>query len=256
MEDQGECILTFNSYEEYVKSKITPADLFYIEDVRTTGVRDILTGTPKQRSTKLRRLQQHLPKKKKKEESLKKAEETKAEVIQYDINSLTDHTMNFFYALNCHMHFCEANKICSILFIRYVNKNQSEISSYIDVNSEKVRQKINQKRYIYASKDDLAYFNWHNNYTCTNDSQNFHMVVNKQVGLLFKYTRGGQYFLLNPVRRETKIRLSDNISEGGSASGGLCPGEEDKMIRLCDGVQRVELRDANYLQCILYFLRV
>ncbi|KMZ93651.1 hypothetical protein PVMG_05235 [Plasmodium vivax Mauritania I] len=236
MEDQGDCILTFSSYEEYVKSKITPVDLFYIEDEQL--VFDIFSLGLQSRG-----------------ESLKKAEESKADVVLYDINSLTDHTMNFFYAINCHMHFCEANKICSILFIRYVNKNQSEISSYIDVNTERVRQKINKKRYLYASRDDLAYFNWHNNYSCTNDSDNFQMVVNKQVGLLFKYTRGEKYFILNPTRRETKIRLSDNISEG-HASGGLSPGEEEKMISLCDGVERVELRDANYLQCVLYALRV
>ncbi|GAB65889.1 hypothetical protein PCYB_073910 [Plasmodium cynomolgi strain B] len=252
MEEQGDCILTFSSYEEYVKSKITPADLFYIEDEEL--VFDIFSLGLQSRGV-LSCEDFNSTYQKKKKESLKKAEERKADVEQYDINSLTDHTMNFFYAINCHLHFCEENKICSILFIRYVNKNQSEISSYIDVNSEKVRKKINQKKYIYASKNDLAYFNWHNNYSCTNNSENFEMVVNKQVGLLFKYTRGGKYFILNPVRRETKIRLSDNISEG-RASVGLSPGEGEKMISLCDGVERVELRDENYLQCILYALRV
>ncbi|ANQ07368.1 Uncharacterized protein PCOAH_00015870, partial [Plasmodium coatneyi] len=254
MEDQGDCILTFSSYEEYVKSKITPADLFYIEDEQL--VFEIFSlGLQSRGVLSCEDFNSTYQKKKKKKESLKRAEERKADVVQYDINSLTDHTMNFFYAINCHMHFCEANRICSILFIRYVNKNHSEISSYIDVNTEKVRQKIKQKKYIYASKDDLAYFNWHNNYSCTNDSANFQMVVNKQVGLLFKYTRGGKYFTLNPVRRGMKIRLSDNISEG-RISVGLSTGEEEKMISLCDGVERVELRDANYLQCILYVLRV
>ncbi|CAA9987594.1 conserved protein, unknown function [Plasmodium knowlesi strain H] len=254
MEGEGDCILTFSSYEEYVKSKITPADLFYIEDEQL--VFEIFSlGLQSRGVLSCEDFNSTYQKNKKKNESLKRAEERKEDIVQYDINSLTDHTMSFFYAINCHMHFCESNKICSILFIRYVNKNNSEISSYIDINSEKIRQKIKQQKYIYARKDDLAYFNWHNNYSCTNDSENFQIIVNKQVGILFKYKRGGKYFTLNPVRRGMKIRLSDNISEG-RASAGLSLGEEEKMISLCDGVERVELRDENYLQCILYTLRV
>ncbi|GAW80381.1 conserved protein, unknown function [Plasmodium gonderi] len=254
MNDQTDNLLTFSSYEEYIKTKITPTDLYYLEDEQL--VFEIFSlGLKSKGVLSFEDFNSIYHKKKIKEEKERTSEEKEKEnAIIYDMNSLGDNTKDFFYVINCHLHFCKEKKICTILFIRYVNKNKSEISSYIDINNDKVRQKINQKKYIYGSKKDLAYYNWHNNYSCTNNSENFEIVVNKRIGLIFKYTSSGKYFILNSTQK-TKICLNDNVSECRSPLG-MDLRENNKTITLCEQVERLEIRDKNYLQCVLYTLRL
>ncbi|VWU50400.1 conserved protein, unknown function [Hepatocystis sp. ex Piliocolobus tephrosceles] len=251
MEPPNDNILMFNSYEEYIKKQITPTDLFYIEDeelvfeIFSLGLksRGILSFEDF-RSTYKKKKQIEKKQKKNLKEEIK-------EIITYDINLLYDNTQDFFSILSCHLYFCNENKISTILFIRYLNKQKSEISSYIDINTNRVKKKINQKKYFYASKKDLSYYNWYNNYICTNNSENYEIVINKKNGFLFKHIRTNEYFNLHSIKN-IKIKLSNNIDDHNSIN--LNFDKNEPLIKLYTNIKRTEIIDSNYLQCILYTL--
>ncbi|KAI4839546.1 hypothetical protein MKS88_002103 [Plasmodium brasilianum] len=251
MEKQIDNDLIYNSYEEYIRKRITPTDLFYIEDEEL--VFEIFSLGLKSRGVLSLEDFNSTYKKKKRNEKKPVKEENKENIL-YDINLLYSNTKDFFFTMNYHLHFCKENKISTILFIRYVNKQKYEISSYIDINMEKVRDKINRKKYIYASKKDLSYYNWHNNYTCTNSSENYEIVINKKIGLIFKHIHTNKYFILSS-NKELKIKLSDNIYKDHSSKTNIVDGKEE-MIKLCHDIKRMEVNDSNYLQCVLYTLHL
>lgn len=155
--------------------------------------------------------------------------------------------------IDYHLHFCRKKKISTILFIRYLNKQKYEISSYIDINNTKIQEKINKKKYIYASKKDLSYYNWHNNYICTNDSENFKVVINKKIGFIFNHIDTNKYFILNS-NKETIMKLNDNISKDVTKKINI--NEKEHAIKLYQDVKSVELKVPNYLQCILYTIHL
>ncbi|SBT34238.1 conserved protein, unknown function [Plasmodium ovale wallikeri] len=250
MENELDNVLMFNSYEEYIKKKITPTDLFYIEDEEL--VFEIFSLGLKSRGVLSYEDFNSTYKKKEKSEK-KSTKEVKKDSITYDIDLLYSNTKDFFYIMNCHLHFCKEKKISTILFIRYVNKQNCEISSYIDINNNKVREKISKKKYIYASKKDLSYYNWHNNYICTNNSENYEIIINKKVGFIFKHTYTNKCFSLNS-NKEVNIKLSDNIRKDDTIKDNTY--ENESMVKLCDDVKRVEIEDSTYLQCVLYTLHL
>ncbi|CRG99530.1 conserved Plasmodium protein, unknown function [Plasmodium relictum] len=237
----------FDSYEEYIKKQITPTDLFYIEDEELLF--EIFTLGLKSRGILSKEDFNSTYKKKKKNEKISMKEENK-ECITYDINILYNGTKDFFYIINYHIHFCKENKIATILFIRYLNKSKSEISSYIDINNNKVIEKIKKKKYIYASKRDLSYYNWKNNYISTNNNENYEIIINKKIGLIFKHRNSKKYFMLNS-NKQLKINLCDNIYKDNIK---INFDENEKIIKLCGNIKKIELEDPNYLQCLLYTL--
>ncbi|SOV76597.1 conserved protein, unknown function [Plasmodium sp. gorilla clade G3] len=240
----------FESYEEYLKKKITPTDLYYIEDEEL--IFEIFSLGLKSRGVLSKEdfYSTHYQKKKKNEKNIIKEE--KVNHIIYDINLLYNNSKGFFFSLNNHLHFCQEKKISTILFIRYISKKKSEISSYIDINNKKIAEKINKKKYIYASKKDLSYYNWHNNYVCTNNSENYEIIINKKIGFIFKHIHSNTYFILNS-QKELKIKLSDNIYKQNMVMNSN-PNEE--FINLSQDIKKMEIKDPNYLQCILYTLHL
>ncbi|CXI36465.1 conserved protein, unknown function [Plasmodium berghei] len=250
MENQLDNILSFNSYEEYIKTKITPTDLFYIEDEEL--IFELFSLGIKSRGI-LSYEDFHSTYKKGNKNEKKAIEEGNKESITYDINLLHSNVKDFFYMIDYHLHFCRKKKISTILFIRYLNKQKYEISSYIDINNTKIQEKINKKKYIYASKKDLSYYNWHNNYICTNDSENFKVVINKKIGFIFNHIDTNKYFILNS-NKETIMKLNDNISKDVTKKINI--NEKEHAIKLYQDVKSVELKVPNYLQCILYTIHL
>ncbi|CRG96866.1 conserved Plasmodium protein, unknown function [Plasmodium gallinaceum] len=247
MQENRDNVITLESYEEYIKKKITPTDLFYIEDEELLF--EIFTLGLKSRGILSKEDFNSTYKKKKKNEKITVKEENKENII-WDINILYNSTNDFFYIINYHIHFCKENRISTILFIRYLNKSKSEISSYIDINNNKVIEKIKNKKYIYASKKDLSYYNWKNNYISTNSNENYEIIINKKIGLIFKHKNSEKYFMLNSSK-DLKIKLCDNIYKDNI---NTYFGENEEIIKLCDDIKKTEIKDSNYLQCLLYTL--
>lgn len=285
---QLDVLKDFENYEDYIKHQITPLDLFYIEDEEL--IFEIFSCGLKSRGIlSEEEFKSIFPSQNKREKAyVKDKVEENQETNIYSIEDLFNETSDFFRAMLSHIHYCKEKKIGSILFIRYINKNNSEISSYIDINCNNIFSKIKRKKYIYATKKDLSYFNWKTNYVSTNHSENYQIIYNKRIGIIFLHIKSRTYLVLHKeLMKSTGIydNLVSSVSNNAQrdhlkdpkkekkkstyckknytfmSSDNIYKTDENKknfelsngkVTTLCEDVRKVIIHDSNYLQCLLY----
>ena len=97
----------------------------------------------------------------------------------------------------------KTGRLTSILFLRY-QKEKKEISGYIDLahrmKTENFKKYFEKPREILLQKPtDLSYYNWESLKAYANESPNFRVDANSEVGLLFRNKRDRKVINVDPL---------------------------------------------------------
>ncbi|XP_027888606.1 cilia- and flagella-associated protein 299 isoform X1 [Xiphophorus couchianus] len=190
-------LTNFKDYEDYLDSKITPTDLFYLKS------RELA-----------RKLVEHSHKgmilsREEFEERKAAAEAAKAEQSSVFYSRSRPMTLasagkelndNFLKALAEREEANRSGKMTSVIFIRDYNTLGQEVSGYIDYAHRLKTQDFEPyfcgKKRLMPGPSDLCYYNWKTQTSTSNSSPNFEVIYDDPNGLLFKSKRDKT--MLNP----------------------------------------------------------
>ena len=197
-----ESLEQFKTYEEYLTSFITDIDRYYLEDedlcrklielgVHSRG--DIYT-------------REDFVAKKETNERVRVAREINAPKVLSSANKdLTG--FPFLQALAAREEDVRNGRLTTIIFIRdiqYKGNTKREVSGYIDyahrLKTENFEQYFasDRRKKLIPKPIDLSYYNWESGYSTSNESPNFRVDANSEVGLQFKNKRDRKVINVNP----------------------------------------------------------
>lgn len=192
--DADRSLLRFKSYEEYLDSLVTPADLCYLRSsviarqLAELGYRS--TGdTIDKRSfhKRLRAVKDHL------------FPIHHPYVLDSELVATRDPLEREL------AHRERSNRIgvlSTIIYIRQVTKLNYEISGYIDfadrLNTEDWQAFFRGKMIVRPRRSDIAYYNWRMSKTVLNSSPNYRPVIDGERGLLFANLHDGILVSVDP----------------------------------------------------------
>ncbi|KAM6943947.1 cilia- and flagella-associated protein 299 [Lycodopsis pacificus] len=193
-------VTQFKVYEDYLDSKVTPVDLFYLKS-RELARRLVEHGHS---GTVLSR----------KEFEETKAAEQAAEAAKSDTlygrsrpttlasagKELKD---NFLKALAEREEANRSGKMTSVIFIRDHNPLGQEVSGYIDyahrLKTQDFQPYFRGKKKLMPGRSDLCYYNWRTQVSTSNSSPNFEVIYDDPNGLLFKNKRDKKILNVDPL---------------------------------------------------------
>ncbi|XP_029367315.1 cilia- and flagella-associated protein 299 isoform X1 [Echeneis naucrates] len=185
-------ITQFKAYEDYLDSKVTPVDLFYLKS-RELARQLVELG---HKGTVLSR----------EEFEEKKAAVQAAEAARS--NSLTlasagkELKDNFLKALAEREEANRSGKMTSVIFIRDHNTLGQEVSGYIDyahrLKTQDFEPYFSGKKRLMPGRSDLCYYNWKTQVSTSNSSPNFQVIYDDPNGLLFKNKRDKKLLNVDP----------------------------------------------------------
>ncbi|XP_060762642.1 cilia- and flagella-associated protein 299 [Neoarius graeffei] len=198
----------FLTYDEYLDSKITPLDLYYLEDEKLARqvVELGLRGTGevwKREEFESRKAAAQASRLSKRSEQnchrlRGKSPRGRRSNVKYSLNiclrtlasagkELKD---NFLRALAEREEANRSGKNHSIIFIRDHSACGQEISGYIDyahrLKCEDFEPYFSGKKRLLPRPTDLSFYNWKTNEVASSDSANYQVITDKQTAVLFK----------------------------------------------------------------------
>ncbi|XP_068594906.1 cilia- and flagella-associated protein 299 [Brachionichthys hirsutus] len=192
-------VAQFKVYEDYLDSKVTPMDLFYLKS-RELARKLVEHG---HKGTVLSR-----------EEFEKKAAAQAAETAKS--NTFSNRTLlmtlastgkelkdNFLKALAEREEVNRSGKMTSVIFIRDHNTLGQEVSGYIDyahrLKTNDFEPYFSGKKRLMPGRSDLCYYNWKTQVSTSNSSPNFEVIYDSPNGLLFKNKRDKKILNVDPL---------------------------------------------------------
>ncbi|XP_031726428.1 cilia- and flagella-associated protein 299 [Anarrhichthys ocellatus] len=193
-------VTQFKVYGDYLDSKVTPVDLFYLKS-RELARRLVEHG---HNGTVLSR----------EEFEETKAAEQAAEAAKIDTlygrsgpttlasagKELKD---NFLKALAEREEANRSGKMTSAIFIRDHNPLGQEVSGYIDyahrLKTQDFEPYFSGKKKLMPGRSDLCYYNWRTQVSASNSSPNFEVIYDDPNGLLFKNKRDKKILNVDPL---------------------------------------------------------
>ncbi|XP_071371341.1 cilia- and flagella-associated protein 299 [Centroberyx affinis] len=190
----------FNTYEDYLDSKVTPLDLFYL-DSRELARQLVELGYKGGNVLSKRKFE------------ARKAAAEAAEAAE--ANALSNKTMpvtlasagkelkdNFLKALAEREEANRSGKMTSVIFIRDHNAVGQEVSGYIDyahrLKTEDFEPYFSGKKRLMPRRSDLCYQNWKTQMSTSNSSPNYQVIYDNPTGLLFKNKRDRKILNVDP----------------------------------------------------------
>ncbi|KAF4074350.1 hypothetical protein AMELA_G00238440 [Ameiurus melas] len=181
--DLDEAVNEFLTYDEYLDSKITPADLYYLEDEKLArqvvelGLRG--TGEVWKREEFESRKAAAQPSRLSKRSEQKTLASTGKELKD-----------NFLRALAEREEANRSGKNHSIIFIRDRSACGQEISGYIDyahrLKCEDFEPYFSGKKRLLPQPADLSFYNWKTNEVASSESANYQVIADHPTtGVLF-----------------------------------------------------------------------
>ncbi|XP_034728820.1 cilia- and flagella-associated protein 299 [Etheostoma cragini] len=193
-------VIQFKVYEDYLDSKVTPMDLFYLKS-RELARKLVEHG---HKGTVLSR----------KEFEEKKAAAQAAEAAKSDSFYSRSRPMtlasagkelkdNFLKALAEREEANRSGKMTSVIFIRDHNALGQEVSGYIDyahrLKTQDFEPYFSGKKRLMPGRSDLCYYNWKTQVSTSNSSPNFEVIYDDPNGLLFKNKRDKKILNVDPL---------------------------------------------------------
>ncbi|XP_028270570.1 cilia- and flagella-associated protein 299 [Parambassis ranga] len=197
------CLSNYGSYEDYLDSKLTPVDLFYLKK------RDF--------ARKLVEHGQKGPVLSREEFEEKKAAADAAQAAEAAKRSL-DYKRNpartlasagkefgdsFLRALAAREEANRSGKMTSVIFIRDHNTLGQEVSGYIDyahrLKTQDFEPFFSGKTRLMPGRSDLCYYNWKTQVSTSNSSPNFEVLYDNPDGILFKNKRDKKILNVDPL---------------------------------------------------------
>ncbi|CEG46919.1 Protein of unknown function DUF4464 [Plasmopara halstedii] len=216
----SESLNCFPTYEDYLDSRLSETDRFYLEDEELA--RQLVELGYRGSGETLRRDDFEARKKAERERNTHKASVLKPlasagkDLSQYP----------FLAALASREDLVRNGKLTCIIFIRDKNVKGQEISGYIDyalrLKTEPFELYFEQKKKLLPKSSDLSYYNWETQTSTSNSTPNFQVIADSETGLLFKNKRDRKVVNVDP-----KANPGDNST-------------------------RTEIKTKEYLQVVLY----
>ncbi|XP_041854286.1 cilia- and flagella-associated protein 299 [Melanotaenia boesemani] len=190
----------FKTYEDYLDSKVTPMELFYLKS-RELARKLVEHG---HKGTVLSR--EEFDERK----AAAQAAETATSNAFYNRSrpmtlasagkELKD---NFLKALAEREEANRSGKMTSVIFIRDHNTLGQEVSGYIDyahrLKTQDFELYFNGKKRLMPGRSDLCYYNWKTQVSTSNSSPNFEVIYDNVNGLLFKSRRDKKILNVDPL---------------------------------------------------------
>ncbi|XP_053277126.1 cilia- and flagella-associated protein 299 [Pleuronectes platessa] len=194
-----DCTAQFKEYEDYLDSKVTPTDKYYLKS-RELARKVVEHG---HKGTVLSR----------EEFQEKKAAALAAEVAKTKAlyNRSRPVTLasagkelkdNFLKALAEREEANRSGKMTSVIFIRDHNTLGQEVSGYIDyahrLKTQDFGPYFSGKKRLMPGTSDLCFYNWKTQVSVSNSSPNFEVLYEDPNGLLFKNKRDKKILSVDP----------------------------------------------------------
>ncbi|XP_017286309.1 cilia- and flagella-associated protein 299 isoform X1 [Kryptolebias marmoratus] len=189
-------IVKFKVYEDYLDSKVTPTDLFYLQS-RELARKLVEHG---HKGTVLSR-----------EEFEERKAAAEAEQSSVFYNRSRTPTLasagkelkdNFLKALAEREEANRSGKTTSIIFIRDYNTLGQEVSGYIDyahrLKTQDFEPYFSRRKRLMPGLSDLCYYNWKTQVSTSNSSSNFEVIYDDPNGLLFKNKKDKKLLNVDP----------------------------------------------------------
>ncbi|XP_030622180.1 cilia- and flagella-associated protein 299 [Chanos chanos] len=197
-------IVQFQTYEDYLDSKITPLDLYYLEDEELArqlielGYRGS-SGVLKREEFEAQRVA---------EQAARLSKTNQPKTLASAGKELKD---NFLRALAGREEANLSGKRTSIIFIRDRTGLGQEISGYIDyshrLRTEDFEPYFSGKKKLLPKPSDLSFYNWETQVATSNDSANWEVITTNPNGLLFRVKHGRKILNVDP-----EVSPGDNFS--------------------------------------------
>eukprot|EP01135_Chromosphaera_perkinsii_P003993 Nk52_evm6s266 gene=Nk52_evmTU6s266 len=194
----------FGTYEDYLDSHISPADLYYLEDQELA--RQLVELGYRGSGEVLKR--DEFEAKKKAAENIRMSKRSQPQELSSAGKDLSKSP--FLQALAEREESNRNGKMTSLIFIRDKNSKGQEISGYIDyahrLKSEDFEPYFNRKKRIIPRVSDLSFYNWETQTCTSNSTPNFQVIADNESGLLFKNKRDRKIINVDPK----ELRPGDN----------------------------------------------
>ncbi|XP_018537854.2 cilia- and flagella-associated protein 299 [Lates calcarifer] len=193
-------IIQFKTYDDYLDSKVTPMDVFYLKSRELA--RELVEHGHK--GTVLSREEFE-----EKKAAAQAAEATKSNTLFNRSRPMTlasagkELKDNFLKALAEREEANRSGKMTSVIFIRDHNTLGQEVSGYIDyahrLKTQDFEPYFSGKKRLMPGRSDLCYYNWKTQVSTSNSSPNFEVIYDDPNGLLFKNKRDKKILNVDPL---------------------------------------------------------
>ncbi|XP_075960467.1 cilia- and flagella-associated protein 299 [Anarhichas minor] len=193
-------VTQFKVYEDYLDSKVTPVDLFYLKSRELAhrlvehGHNGIVLSREEFEETKA---------------AEQAAEAAKSDTLYGRSGPTTlasagkELKDNFLKALAEREEANRSGKMTSVIFIRDHNPLGQEVSGYIDyahrLKTQDFEPYFSGKKKLMPGRSDLCYYNWRTQVSASNSSPNFEVIYDDPNGLLFKNKRDKKILNVDPL---------------------------------------------------------
>ncbi|KAL7839572.1 hypothetical protein SRHO_G00262300 [Serrasalmus rhombeus] len=201
MEEHGsaagsESVVTqFNTYEDYLDSRIRPLDLYYLKDKKMARQ---LVELGCWGSGEVLKREEFETRKAAAEASLL-SNRTQQKTLASAGKELKD---NFLRALAEREEANRSGKMNSIIFVRDRNSHGQEISGYIDYSHrlqfEDFEPYFSGKKRFLPRPTDLSFYNWKTQASTMNDTENYQVIAEHSSCLLFKNKKDRKTLNVDP----------------------------------------------------------
>nr|XP_020450803.1 uncharacterized protein C4orf22 homolog isoform X3 [Monopterus albus] len=200
--EYGTAALTrFKVYEDYLDSKVTPMDLFYLKS--REFARKLVEHGHKGMVLSREEFEE-------KKAAAQAAEAAESSVFYSRSRRVTlasagkELKDNFLKALAEREEANRSGKMTSVIFIRDHNTLGQEVSGYIDyahrLKTQDFEPYFNGKKRLMPGRSDLCYCNWKTQVSMSTSSPNFEVIYDDPNGLLFKNKRDKKILNVDPLR--------------------------------------------------------
>ncbi|XP_015229086.1 PREDICTED: uncharacterized protein C4orf22 homolog [Cyprinodon variegatus] len=189
----------FKDYVDYLDSKVTPTDLFYLKNrelarkLVENGHKGMILSREEFEERKA------AAEAAKTEQSSDLYSRSRPMTLASAGKELND---NFLKALAEREEANRSGKMTTVIFIRDYNALGHEVSGYIDyahrLKSEDFEPYFCGKKRLMPGRSDLCYYNWRTQAATSNSSPNFLVVYDDPNGLLFKSKRDEKILNVDP----------------------------------------------------------
>ncbi|KAM4578352.1 cilia- and flagella-associated protein 299 isoform 2-T2 [Fundulus diaphanus] len=192
-------VTEFKDYEDYLDSKLTPTDLFYLKSRELArklvehGHKGMILS---REEFEERKAAAEAPKTEQSSVFYSRSRPTTLASAGKELND------NFLKALAEREEANRSGKMTSIIFIRDYNTLGREVSGYIDYAHRLKIQDFEQyfcgRKRLMPGRSDLCYYNWTTQTSTSNSSPNFEVIYDDPNGLLFKSKRDQRMLNVDP----------------------------------------------------------
>lgn len=186
----------FATYEDYLDSLISVEDRFYLEE---EDLARQLVEIGSRKGDVLAR-DEFVAKREAAEQAKRAKLQNAPKVLASADKDLTPYP--FLRHLAAREELVRNGKLSTLIYIRDKNTKGQEVSGYIDfgyrLKTEDFEPYFERKKRLLPKPSDLSFFNWDTQNSTMNESPNFQVIPDQDLGLLFKNKRDRKIINVDP----------------------------------------------------------